>query len=65
MKIFNFKLKFNLMRTALLRLPQDAAFVRWSTPVAEDEDVEGATLRLLGVAARSLPDLERSLPFGV
>jgi EpsI family protein len=60
----DFKLKFNLMRTALLHLPQDAAFVRWSTPVAEGEDVEGATLRLLGVAARSLPDLDSSLPFG-
>jgi len=59
----DFKLKFNLMRTALLHLPQDAAFVRWSTPVAEDEDVDAATLRLLGVAARSLPALDQSLPF--
>jgi EpsI family protein len=60
----DFQLKFNLMRTALLHLPQDAAFVRWSTPVAPQEDVDAATLRLLTVAAKSLPQLDRSLPFG-
>jgi len=59
----DFSLKFNLMRTALLHLPQDAAFVRWSTPIAEEEDVDAATLRLLTAAARSLPQLDESLPF--
>jgi exosortase D (VPLPA-CTERM-specific) len=59
----DFQLKFNLMRTALLHLPQDAAFVRWSTAVEPQEDIEAATLRLLTVAARSLPQLDRSLPF--
>jgi EpsI family protein len=60
----DFSLKFNLMRTALLHLPQDAAFVRWSTPIDETEDLDAATLRLLTAAARSLPQLDRSLPFG-
>jgi exosortase D (VPLPA-CTERM-specific) len=56
-------LKLNLMRTALLRLPQDAAFVRWSTPIAEHESLDAATRRLLVVAAHALPHLQEVLPF--
>ena len=58
------QLKVNLMRTALLHRPQDAAFVRWSTPVADGESVEDATTRLLSVVARAFPHLEAALPFG-
>lgn len=57
------ELKLNLMRTALLRLPQDAAFVRWSTPIAEHESLDAATRRLLVVAAHALPHLQEVLPF--
>lgn len=57
-------LKLNLMRAALVHAPQDAAFVRWSTPMQEGEDLEGATVRLLSVVARAYPDLESALPFG-
>ena len=52
------------MRTALLHEPQDAAFVRWSTPIDEAESVEHATARLLAAVARAYPHLEGALPFG-
>jgi EpsI family protein len=58
------QLKLELLRTALLRRPRDAAFVRWSTPIAAGETVEDATTRLLGGAARAMPHLEAALPFG-
>ena len=57
-------LKFNLMRTALLHRPQDAAFVRWSTPLVPGENVDTATARLLGAVADTYPALEAALPFG-
>ncbi len=56
-------LKFNLMRTALLHAPQDVAFVRWSTPLDPEEDVEAGTARLLQVAASAWSDVETALPF--
>ena len=58
------QLKMNLVRTALLHQPQDAAFVRWSTPIAEGESLEQATTRLLFGVARAYPGLEALLPFG-
>lgn len=58
-------LKLNLMRTALLQKPQDAAFVRWSTPIAEGESVDEATKRLLSALARAHPQLEAALPFEI
>jgi exosortase D (VPLPA-CTERM-specific) len=57
-------LKLNLMRTALLRQPQDAAFVRWSTPIDTGESLERATARLLVAVAGAYPQLEGALPFG-
>jgi hypothetical protein len=60
----DFDLKFNLVRTALLHQPRDAAFVRWSTPIAADEDVQAATARLLATVAHAYPELESALPFG-
>jgi exosortase D (VPLPA-CTERM-specific) len=58
------ELKLELMRTALLRRPRDAAFVRWSTPMGAGETVEDATTRLLAATAQALPHLEGALPFG-
>lgn len=60
----DFDLKLNLVRTALLHAPRDAAFVRWSTPLAPGEDPESATTRLLAVVAHAYADLEATLPFG-
>ena len=57
-------LKLNLMRTALLRRPQDAAFVRWSTNIQPTEDLDAATARLLTAVAHTLPRLQAALPFG-
>jgi hypothetical protein len=59
----DYALKFAQLRTSLLRQPQDAAFVRWSTPIADGETTEDATRRLLGVVGRSLPAIESALPF--
>lgn len=60
----DFDLKWNLMRTALLHRPQDAAFVRWSTTLDEGEDVGQATARPLSAVARAYPHIEGALPFG-
>jgi EpsI family protein len=59
----DYALKFAQLRTSLLRQPQDAAFVRWSTPILDGETTEDATRRLLGVVGRSLPAIESALPF--
>jgi len=59
----DYALKFAQLRTSLLRQPQDAAFVRWSTSQQEGESLEDATRRLLGVVGRSLPAIESTLPF--
>lgn len=56
-------LKLALMRTALLHQPQDVAFVRWSTPQAEGEDLDATTRRLLRAVALATPSLEAGLPF--
>jgi EpsI family protein len=58
------ELKLNLMRTALLHRPQDAAFVRWSTPMDPGESLDDATQRLLATVARAYPELQAALPFG-
>jgi EpsI family protein len=58
------ELKLNLMRTALLHRPQDAAFVRWSTTIQPTEDLDAATARLLTAVAHTLPRLQAALPFG-
>jgi EpsI family protein len=57
-------LKLNLMRTALLHRPPDAAFVRWSTTIQPNEDLDAATARLLTAVAHMLPRLQAALPFG-
>jgi EpsI family protein len=57
-------LKFNLMRTALLHRPQDAAFVALVDAARPGEDVDTATARLLGAVADTYPALEAALPFG-
>jgi len=59
----DYALKFAQLRTSLLRQPQDAAFVRWSTPLQDGETLDDATRRLLGVVGRSLPAIESALPF--
>jgi len=59
----DYALKFAQLRTSLLRQPQDAAFVRWSTPQQDGESLEDATRRLLAVVGRALPAIESALPF--
>lgn len=59
----DYALKLAQLRTSLLRQPQDAAFVRWSTPLQDGESLDDATRRLLGVVGRSLPAIESALPF--
>ncbi len=58
-----YRLKWELIKNSLLGRPLDAAFVRFSTPIAVDENQADARARLEGFVARLEPSIEPALPF--
>lgn len=59
-----FGLKFDLVRNSLTFSPTDAAIVRLTIPLENDDTVDSATQRAMKFLAIFFPDIERALPFG-
>ena len=58
-----YRLKLEMIKNALLRRPQDAAFVRFSTPIGRGESEAAALDRLSRFSELLAPSIEPALPF--